>query len=348
MHDKSAFNRLRLSFRLFRLAGLLIVWTIGGTPVSAGEVLRVHLHGEKISSGGVLRIRDIASVTGADADAIAEIGDVDISIFSPDKAEEVIPRDRITARLILAGYNGREVVVTGANLVQVRRQKEQQDSAPSQVGVVSVEAAARSALAATFNVEPEDIDAKLASPLDVSIDEGDNSVTVDVLPPTNVRPGRVRLPIRVFSKGRLKQVTSGLFDLRLRQRVVLASATLPVGAVLTANSVTFQEKWVTKREDFPQPQALPRWKVRRPIQQGETVTLSDLIPIAPGEEEPVVIEARDVVQLVARGKGINATVPAAEALESGRVGDTIRVRNMHSRRVVVGQIVSAEEVEVRF
>src|SRR5690606_36135569 len=115
-----------------------------------------------------------------------------------------------------------------------------------------------------------------------------------------------------------------------------------------ASNVKYEDHWVTRRQNLLQPQSLAKWRVRRPIQAGETITLSDLTPITEDEEEPLVIQSRDVVQLVARGKGIRATVPAAEALDSGRVGDTIRVRNIHSGRIVVGEVISAEEVQVKF
>lgn len=64
------------------------------------------------------------------------------------------------------------------------------------------------------------------------------------------------------------------------------------------------------------------------------------------KEEPIVVRPRDSVRLIVRGTGLRVSIPAAEALQSGRVGDTIRVKNPRSGRVVAGRITSAGEVEI--
>jgi flagella basal body P-ring formation protein FlgA len=326
------------------LALLLATWGLDALPVAAGDRLRVHLQDVEVSSDGVVKIKDIAAVTGTNPQAVEQLGDVDVAVLTETVAQEVIGRERIAARLLLAGYDGREIAITGASAVPVRFR-----SAPEQgVDATTVESAARLALAATFGVSPEDVDARLTAPLGLSLPKGAGPLLVDVVPPANPQPGHMRMTLRVFSGAELLHVTSTLFDVRIRQQVVLAAATLPVGTVLSANNVTYQERWATKRDYFPQRQSLTQWRVRRAVRAGETITSNDLIPISPEEEEPVAVRARDIVQLVARGKGINATVPAAEALEAGRIGDKIRVRNIHSQRIVVGEVVSSKEVQVTF
>lgn len=328
------------------LALALAAWIPAGHLVRGGEQLRVHLYDVEVATAGVVRIRDVARITGSDPQAVDRLGEIDIAVLSQEIVEDQIGRERIAARLLLAGYDGRKVAITGAAAVPVHFQAPPE---PAQsLDAAAVESAARSALAATFGVDPDAVSARLTTPLNLSLENPVGPIRIDVVPPVNPQPGRMRLTLRVFSGSDLRQVTNGLFDVRLRQPVVLASANLPVGTVLTANNVTYQERWATKRDYFPQRQALTQWRVRRAIQAGETITSDDLIPISSEEETPYVIKARDVVQLVARGKGITATVPAAEALEAGRIGDRIRVRNIHSQRIVVGEVVSSEEVQVAF
>ncbi|MGD9857719.1 MAG: flagellar basal body P-ring formation chaperone FlgA, partial [Planctomycetaceae bacterium] len=346
MHGRSLTTRTTRRSRLPALALALAAWSVCGLTAGAGEQFRVHLRDDAVFSGGIVRLRDIADVTGVNTQSVAQLGDIDVAVLTAEMPKDRIDRDRIAARLLLAGYDGRHIAITGASAIPVRWRG---GPIPAQaIDAKTVESAARFALATAFGVNPDDVEARLTTPLNLSLPAGAGPLTVDAVPPVKPQPGRIRMALRIFSGVDLLQVTNGLFDVRLRQQVILASATLPVGTILTANSVTYQERWATKRDNFPQQQALPQWRVRRSIQAGETITSDDLIPVGPQEEEPFVIRARDVVQLVARGKGINATVPAAEALESGRIGDKIRVRNMHSRRIVVGEIVSSEEVQVTF
>ncbi len=325
---------------------VLIACCCTGSTLDAGEFFRIHLRSGTVSAGEVVKIRDIATVTGTNAQTVARLEELDVAALTTKRPQDRIKRDRLTIRLLLAGYDGQRIAITGADAVDVRYQPNRR--VVRRFDVASVESAARVALASVFDVTPDDVDARLASPIEVALEESGRPLTVDVLAPENPRPGRMRLSIRVFSGNDLTKVTSGLFDVRLRQRVVLASSSLPVGAAISASNITYQDRWVTKRVTFPQLGTSPQWKVRRTIQAGETITTNDLLPIAPEDENPVVIHTRDVVQLVARGKGITATVPAAEALEDGRVGETIRFRNMQSRRVIVGKVISADEVEVRF
>jgi flagella basal body P-ring formation protein FlgA len=64
------------------------------------------------------------------------------------------------------------------------------------------------------------------------------------------------------------------------------------------------------------------------------------------EEAPVLVQAREPVRLIARKGVLKVTVPVAEALQSGKKGQVIRVRNLQSNQVIAGVVVARGEVEV--
>lgn len=70
-------------------------------------------------------------------------------------------------------------------------------------------------------------------------------------------------------------------------------------------------------------------------------------PVVPGADNPVLIKPRDVVTLTARVGGVRL-VTRGEALQEGRAGDRVRVRNIDSKREVVGRVVERGVVEVDF
>ena len=63
-------------------------------------------------------------------------------------------------------------------------------------------------------------------------------------------------------------------------------------------------------------------------------------------ENAILIKPRDVVRMIARKRGLTVVVPAGEALQQGRLGEMIRVRNPQSRKIVIGRVLSSGEVEV--
>ncbi len=77
---------------------------------------------------------------------------------------------------------------------------------------------------------------------------------------------------------------------------------------------------------------------RRAIRPGELLTAGLF-------EAPVVVERNDLVTLVVR-RGTAVVSVRGQALQSGRQGDSIRVKNLGSDQVVVGIATGSQTVEV--
>ena len=71
------------------------------------------------------------------------------------------------------------------------------------------------------------------------------------------------------------------------------------------------------------------------------------VPDPPGPPPAPIIKPRDVVTLTARVGGVRI-VTRGEAMQEGRPGDKIRVRNVDSKREVFGKVVDRGTVEVEF
>ena len=66
-----------------------------------------------------------------------------------------------------------------------------------------------------------------------------------------------------------------------------------------------------------------------------------------GKEEPPVVKSRDPVRLTVRVGGLRITA-LGEALQDGRVGQNIRVRNVDSNKMVTGRVLDRGLVEVDY
>jgi flagella basal body P-ring formation protein FlgA len=79
------------------------------------------------------------------------------------------------------------------------------------------------------------------------------------------------------------------------------------------------------------------------VPAGQVLVSADMEVAA--AEDPVLVKAHDSVRLVAAVGNLRVTA-LGEALQDGRSGQTIRVRNVDSGRVVSGHIVGPSVVEV--
>lgn len=68
---------------------------------------------------------------------------------------------------------------------------------------------------------------------------------------------------------------------------------------------------------------------------------------APSVNGPVVVRGRDRVRMVAHIGG-SQIIAAGEAMEDGRVGQSIRLRNIDSNKTVIGRVVGPNLVEVEY
>ncbi len=67
----------------------------------------------------------------------------------------------------------------------------------------------------------------------------------------------------------------------------------------------------------------------------------------PSPDNPVVVKPRDLVTLMTRA-GTVRVVTRGEVLQDGRAGDKVRVRNVDSKKEVVGRVIDRGLVEVEY
>lgn len=124
--------------------------------------------------------------------------------------------------------------------------------------------------------------------------------------------------------------------------VLVAAEALPRGTVLNESHLRAVERNVNRlsRGYYVDPEDIVGMQTGRPLREGDLITASR-------------IEAR---RLVERGQRVLITAGSAsteismngEALESGRRGDRVRVRNSSSGRVVEGEVVADSRVHVQY
>jgi len=129
---------------------------------------------------------------------------------------------------------------------------------------------------------------------------------------------------------------------QLAQEVWVAATRLERGQALDRSLLGVQKIDVL-RENTPLIPATTdptAFEITQSIPAGRPLTTRDLIA------RPVIRKGQ-VVEVVAR-QGLLAVTMKAQALESGAVGDLIKLRNLESRREFSGQILHESKVQVHF
>ena len=129
--------------------------------------------------------------------------------------------------------------------------------------------------------------------------------------------------------------------IRILGDAVVAVRPLAVGAVLTAQDVRVAQVDLGSAyaSALSDPQRAVGKVLRRPL-------LTDAVVTADSLDEPRLVRRDEQVTLLAEGTGIEVRM-MGQALADGSSGELIRVRNLLSKRVVEGIVVSAGLVRVR-
>ncbi len=64
-------------------------------------------------------------------------------------------------------------------------------------------------------------------------------------------------------------------------------------------------------------------------------------------EDPIIVKNNSLVEIIAKNEKLIVRTKG-KALQNGRIGEMIKVQNLSSKKVIVGKVVSASEVEVNF
>jgi flagella basal body P-ring formation protein FlgA len=208
--------------------------------------------------------------------------------------------------------------------------------------------AARDALLDKLTARSEDVSVALAesAPLPPLALGDKDELRLDAEPREPVSaPGRVRVDVALRVNGERAGVVPLVVDVKVYQSVAVAARRIEAGEALGAENVRFERHALDAAGGGLTAKDLaPGRKARRAIAAGQVVPAAAVEPLA---DNPILVRQRDLVKVVARVGTLRVTA-LAEAEQDGRAGDRIRVRNVDSKKEIVGRVVSRGLVEVEF
>jgi flagella basal body P-ring formation protein FlgA len=319
-----------------RIGMLLVAVALAAGPASfaaADPALRVHLPREAAAGGQALALADVAVIRAADADLVRRAEAVALGRAPWPGEQLVIDRPTVMGRLAASGIAAADVQWTGAEQVVVSRREAAVEAATIVRAAEARLAAERPAPAGARWVLQRTPPAALVPAGDLRLGAG--------IAPHDVT-GEAKVEVVTAVDGREAARAALVFRLQYDKQEAVATADIPAGALLTPQNVTLR----TAGADAPQPADwVPPYGQRavRAIRAGAVVLPS----MGRAPQDPKVVRRGESVTMRIDAVGFSV-LALGEALEDGRPGDCIRVRNVDSKRIVAARVAADGAVEPIF
>ena len=284
-------------------------------------------------------------IEGAKGDEHAQrlFRDIDVGVIAAEESEVAIRQSFLKIRLMLAGWRASEFRMTGPETILVRYEP------PPPVSDSDIEAVALKTVATTSEVSEKELRVQLNRPLMTTLSriaQETPELRIEVLPPLRSGLGSVTMNVRLWRGGTLVASKPTRFDVSRRQRVAVMRVSKNRGDELRNSDIQFENRFLDRIADEPQEDDVIGLRLRTTMKAGEIISLRDLDkPVA--KQKETVVASRDKVFVTAISGGVRIQLRHAEALQAGRVGDVISVRNIDSSKVIAARVTGPGAVEIR-
>lgn len=337
---RPARGRLCCGWFLLGLACVSVAAVADDDASNPPAIIQLLSHAE--CTGGRVRLADVADISTAAPDLYNRLSQIDLAEIDEQGSLQRIPRDQIELRLRLAGFQTKQIELVGARSVVVRGPR------PFELTDAAIETAATEAIATLSGIALDDLRVSLTAPMAErwKVSEPLTAETrLEVVPLGNNRLGRVSCTCRLLQGSRLLGAQLGVFNVSRRQEVIVATASLSRGQNLTRNMIREEVRFVTGPVDELTREIIEGKTLKLSLIPGEVVTLRHIATDG-ADDGQVVIRPRDAVRVTAHKGRLEVVIRDAEALQAGREGQLIRVRNVQSNRIITGRVSGPGEVEI--
>ena len=364
------------------LAGLTSTSTLAKEPAPQSgqsarrETIQLNLRSNVHVEARVVQLGDIATITGGEARLREQLKRLDLEDTLLDGESVTITPAHVEFRLRVAGISLQNVSIRGSAV----RVTSSSIAEPASIEVVSdvssvpgiatltspeIESAtssddgalerelietAKRCIMRKLPWSAEDVDIRLSQPLAPEIRQIRSATGYDCqaeLKNPGAAIGRVHLRVVAHAIQKPSFDFIAIFDVRHFDNIVLTTRPLERGHQIAASDIYTDRQDVTDLSEYcSRPSEMIGMTTKR--------ALRPLTPLRPIDVEAanqasgsILIKRRDPVKLVGR-LGAVSVIATGEALQEGRLGDVIRLRNTDSNSTVQGRVSGKGEVEIVF
>lgn len=315
---------------------------IGLTATAIAGPVTVTVRQSAKVVGVVVQIGNVADLSGGSTTLRRKIAELDLTELKPGRTES-LSRRHVEARLLLSDVSTADYHVTGSSEVLVEALSEEEIP----VGDAAITAPIQLAYASRLKIPADHILVQLTQPVgNLGVDA--RLATIRPLMPSAPRFGDVRMRIGLYVNRRLVKAVPVSVRVQRMRTVATATEEIERGQIIQAEHLELVARPVDSSSPVATAEQLVGRAARHAIGEGQRVSLRDVSYTVQKKTDPYVIRTRAAVRIVARKGSLTVFANAGEAMQNGRIGDFIRVRNTRSGRIVAAKVISSTEVQVSF
>jgi flagella basal body P-ring formation protein FlgA len=331
------------------LLPMVVVVFCGLQPAARGqEALSVVLQPQVQAAAALVRIADIAHLTGGSEVDRRRIGELDLTELPPGAAERRITRRQVLLRILLSGFPVDGLKVEGAQQTVVVREEETR--APSVDLPDVIRRHVVDLLAQQLGVAPDKLRVRyLHQPVLPEWPESLLAETrVQLRADSRLHLGRMHPQVVLVSGDRISAPVPLAFEALANQMLPVAAQPISRHQAMGPDNVQWVSRWVDQSGLPLAPEQLSGKVAARTIAAGQVIGPQMVKEVQVESKEDYLVDPRRPVRLVARRGGLTVYLHSAETLQRGRQGDYVRVRNPSSHKPLTGMVIGADEVEIVF
>jgi flagella basal body P-ring formation protein FlgA len=315
------------------LLSLSIVALLCVPLVGWGASIVITMPPEAQVQGPQIILGDVAEIQGEPADTVARLRQVLLGQAPPAGVARLLSKSTLVTQLKHQGLWTQELQFQGALQSRVRRASQRLE--PQHMETVVRQALSRRPPQTTQPTSIRDI--RGLRPVFVPLGPVQYEVTL---------PGRHRLlgptsfTLTIQVAGKVAKQLHGTATIAVAQEVVRLVRPVAQGEIITADAVSRTQVPVTQplRQMMIQPEDVIGKHARRSLAGNVPLSTQDVTAVT-------VVRRGDMVRIVLESPLIKVSTPG-EALEAGKPGDTIRVKNTSSNREVRAQVIDKQTVRI--
>lgn len=313
------------------MAMFCCVATVVAEDDSTATLISIYLPRETKVSVGQMTIGTFAVVRCSDETIAAKVSAIAMGRAPWSNDQVLIDRQTILSRLASEGFSADQLQLTGALEVVITRNE------------LTISADQLIAAANTFlSGNPMDTDRMVLKlsrpPQDIVVPAGDG-LTFQAHWADSAPDGHVAVQISLNVGGQTVGQRTLLFRMFHLVRKIVTTKDIQPGETISPQNtkIVVEESLAPQAADWSPPYGT---QARAFMAAGVDVRNT----VIKDEAAPITITRNAVVLLKVEGPGFVLTC-AGQALQDGRTGDLIRVRNMDSKRVIVARIMPDGSVQ---
>lgn len=299
--------------------------------------LQVYLPREVTIKDNEISLGEVSIIQGntLQSELQAKAAKIPLGTISMVGQEIVVDRSMVLSRLACNGIPASKVKLTGAEKVTVKRQQK------------IVKSAEFVELASAFLKEnPPSASAcewkSIRLPKDLAISENNTDIKFSPSLVKNTAKNQAKVLISVIKDGKQIGEREVTFRLKFKCRRAVTLVDIPAGTIISTANVKIEESVSSQ----PEP---ANWKP--PYGQITKRTLSENTMLAPnmfGPVKPEVVVKRNQNVVIRIERPLLLVTAIGKAMQEGRTGEYIRVRNVNSQRIILARVKDDGTVEPIF